>query len=713
MQKNIRIPIDLSNDKNVTFNLEQDFDNLNVLSLNITSSDVYSRSCSDYGVSVGRVTINGGFGVQNAKVSIFVPIDPDDKQRPEILELYPFETVNDQYPTGVRYNLLPRIKQKNKDHIPMGTFPDVTDLTHYPIYLEVFEKYYKYTTVTNEAGDYMIYGIPLGPQNVHMDLDLLDTPSFAITANDLVNNLPFGSELSNIDQDDPDPERVPGFIYKGNKIYEIAPNTNLNAMPNIMSEDREINVIPFWGDAEECQLGITRCDFNLDYNYVPNAIFVGTVLSGDRGHKITTTYNPPSAYPYSSITNCKALKVVAWYNGPNGFQYYDTFDSIEMKQDADEKDLFGVFRIYLPMYNDYYVTNEFGDIIPSDESGIGIPTTGKYAFELFETDDHWNGRVEYQGGYDRDVLPGFRIPTRPLGDQWGAGWDKLDTNNSTFEYDILNKQQKYYTFSTTYKKTDAADISITGNRIPWLPTSVNSGFPLGINETYDLEADTTVIGSAIIPRVEFKITSDIPDEVDETTKLTMEGPRNLIKTAWTNQTLNATVMTQEWLLGVGVKANGIQNGSPISDLYRYDANDSDYWYDKQYKEYSDNKTWNYGENSIDGIPNTENNFQIYLQSKQPGGSSANDQGVFPMFATGTINENSTSGPFINSTILNGGIGLLSNQIVDITDDIPELLKERLYTSSIYDDNKYNDKYYFFGKTFNTSALRAINDVYNG
>ena len=108
MDRNIRIPVDFSSDdKVVRVNLEQEFDNLEILSLKITSSETYTRQCSDFGVIVGRVMLNSGFGVQNAKVSIFVPITEEDKNRPEIVELYPFETVNDTYPNGVRYNLLP------------------------------------------------------------------------------------------------------------------------------------------------------------------------------------------------------------------------------------------------------------------------------------------------------------------------------------------------------------------------------------------------------------------------------------------------------------------------------------------------------------------------------------------------------------------------------------------------------------------------------
>lgn len=154
MEKNIKIVLN-ENETNerILVNLEDDFDNLEVLSLKISSTDVYRKTSSDFGVVVGRVQTANGYGLQNARVSIFVPIDPLDKVRPEILELYPFETVNDQFPNGVRYNLLPRTRNQNPSHRAVGNLPTINDLIHYPQYLEVMEKYYKYTATTNESGD--------------------------------------------------------------------------------------------------------------------------------------------------------------------------------------------------------------------------------------------------------------------------------------------------------------------------------------------------------------------------------------------------------------------------------------------------------------------------------------------------------------------------------------------------------------------------------
>ena len=97
MPKHIRIRTKVGSDKAVTVNLNQDFDMLEILSLNIHQTDVYVRNCADFGVVVGRVIANGGFGVPNAKVSIFLPLDDEDNENEVIRQLYPyhFRTLKD------------------------------------------------------------------------------------------------------------------------------------------------------------------------------------------------------------------------------------------------------------------------------------------------------------------------------------------------------------------------------------------------------------------------------------------------------------------------------------------------------------------------------------------------------------------------------------------------------------------------------------------
>ena len=152
-------------------NLVQDYDTFDILSVKINSVDTYKLHNANYGVVVGRVLANNGFGIPNAKLSIFIAADSDDGEK--LRELYPFSSTVAKDRKGVRYNLLPNEKV-NDCHQIVGTFPSKRYALDNDVVLEVFDKYYKYTTRTNNAGDYLIMGVPVGAHTLHMDLDLSD-----------------------------------------------------------------------------------------------------------------------------------------------------------------------------------------------------------------------------------------------------------------------------------------------------------------------------------------------------------------------------------------------------------------------------------------------------------------------------------------------------------------------------------------------------------
>ena len=183
MGKSVRVRTDVrvggAKDKNVTFELSQNFDLLEILSLSLTQQDVYTRMCADFGVVVGRVITNGGFGIPNAKVSIFIPLTEEDEQNLVIKELYPFKEPFDVTEDGKRYNLLS--SEPNFDcHVTVGSFPTLNDVLNKQEVKHVYDKYYKYTVKTNESGDFMIYGVPVGDQTIIMDVDVSDIGCFSL-----------------------------------------------------------------------------------------------------------------------------------------------------------------------------------------------------------------------------------------------------------------------------------------------------------------------------------------------------------------------------------------------------------------------------------------------------------------------------------------------------------------------------------------------------
>ena len=128
--------------------------------------------------------------------------------------------------------------------VPVGTFPSKFEMLDNDSLLEVHEKYYKYTTRTNGSGDYMLFGVPLGTKTIHMDVDLSDIGGDSLIADDFISE---GTPLSQFN------------LIDGQ--FQFKPNTNLDSLPQVEGQNLSVDVIPFWGNTEQCEIGITRQDF--------------------------------------------------------------------------------------------------------------------------------------------------------------------------------------------------------------------------------------------------------------------------------------------------------------------------------------------------------------------------------------------------------------------------------------------------------------------
>ena len=258
--RTIKLRVD-SEFNGVNLNLEQDFDFLEMLSLRITQQQAYKIFCSNYGVLVGKVKANGGYPIKNAKLSVFIPIDVKDAQNDVIREVYPFTTPTQTYPSGIRYNLLPRDKQLGTpaDHTPVGTFPSKYDIMTNETLLYVHEKYYKYTTTTNANGDYMFFGIPTGTQIIHMDVDLSDIGNNSVTPSDLMN-LGYSESLFE-------------------SVSKFKKSNDLDQLAQIVGQNKTVFIRPFWGDIDECEYGVTRQDFDTMRFVFPKAYLIGSIYT--------------------------------------------------------------------------------------------------------------------------------------------------------------------------------------------------------------------------------------------------------------------------------------------------------------------------------------------------------------------------------------------------------------------------------------------------
>jgi hypothetical protein len=376
MGQSYRIRTEVGINKTINVQLEQDFEFLEILSLQIQQTDIYERNCADYGVVVGRVTANNGFGIPNARVSVFIPIDSVDESNPLISSIYPYKSPEDKNEDGFRYNLLPYEKSYST-HAATGTLPSRLDVLTDPTVIEIFDKYYKLSAKTNDSGDYMIMGVPIGQRTLVMDVDLSDIGEFSLTPQDLIR-MGLASE-----------NQVAGNRFKT--------SNDLNSLPQLINLVKDIEVLPLWGDPDTCRIAITRTDFDLrneaNVDIQPTSVFMGSIYSSPDKFRIRpgiTVGNVTigGCSPKDNLGNLCELQA-----GPGQIlairQTIDqdedgnpVLEQYQLEQSGNIIDGDGTWLTELPMNLDYFITNEFGEKVLSNDPTIGIPTKGKYRFKV-------------------------------------------------------------------------------------------------------------------------------------------------------------------------------------------------------------------------------------------------------------------------------------------------------------------------------------------
>jgi len=433
MSNTYRIRTEPGVDKSVKILIDQEFEYLEILSLKILQSQIYTRQCSDYGVLVGRVSVNNGFGIPNAKVSVFIPLDSVDELDQEISEIYPYKTLTDLNEDGYRYNLLP-YKPSYSAHIPTGTFFTRKDVLVDPPLIKVYDKYYKYSTVTNSSGDYMIFGLPIGSQTIVVDIDLSDIGEFSLSPQDLIR---MGIAT---------PSQVAGTSFKS--------SSNLRELPQLITINRVVQVEPLWGQPEICNLGITRTDFDLSsesgIDITPTAIFMGSIIStnDDAAIKRNCKVRGKGGYLCGLTTGPGEILAIR----QTIFQDSDgrpVLESVDLESGGKVIDENGTWLLDVPMNLDYYVTNEFGEQVLSNDPKKGIPTKGKYRFKV-----KWSQSPSLSERVKRGY---FLLPNIKEHGWSTSGSDPLISGNRSVNtpYDLAMKS---YAFSL-----DWADYGYTGS----------------------------------------------------------------------------------------------------------------------------------------------------------------------------------------------------------------------------------------------------------
>lgn len=429
-----RISTNIGKDQIIKVELNQDYDLLEILSLKFTQKDVYASMCADYGVVCGRIIVNNGFGVPNARISIFIPLSEDDENDPVIKSLYPFKQFSDKNDDGYRYNLLPSRKQHG-GHEPTGTFPDQLDILTREEVLEVYEKYYKFTVKTNDAGDFMIWGVPIGPQYLHVDVDLSDMGCFSLRPIDFINMGAGKDEFKN--------------------TYSFRSSEDLDSLPQIVSYDRLVEVYPLWGNDDLCEIGITRTDFDLSDKGVrvePKAFLIGGTYTDTGKNALNKNCQPrrKMGRKCDLTTKTGTIEAIRFtnqkdVNGRPILELYNIDDDI-----PDD----GSFILQLPMNTEYVYTNEFGEIETTNDSNKGIPTAACYRLR-FSLDDNGNERVRKTASY---LVPNIReyYTQQDLSYAFSTSWNDYPTNALSSDPNrgiFYNEYGKYYPRDYFYRMT--------------------------------------------------------------------------------------------------------------------------------------------------------------------------------------------------------------------------------------------------------------------
>ena len=416
----------------VNLDLNQNYDFLEILSLKISQNEEYQGFCADYGVIAGRIDINNGFGVPNVKVSIFVPIEESDLDNPIISSLYPYTSPadNEKNDRGIRYNLLPN-KQQNFDHTPVGTFPSKREMLDNKTTLEIYEKYYEYTTTTNEAGDFILFGVPVGEHTLHYDMDVSDIGFISARPYELISQ-GYSEDLFD-------------------SRFKFKSSNNLNNLTQVFSENVSVEVLPYWCDSLKVgnTIGIVRKDISIDLELIPTAIFTGSIFSDDEKDSLNKNCRPDRDMGKMDEVITNSGKIEAIRRTTDG-----TIESYEIKGDSIDDN--GNWSLQIPMNLRKVVTDEFGNLIPSPDGIKGIATESDMRFRISmdasDTDKRLRQRVKFlvpnmTGNYNFGPLSYEDLRTT---DKWVKN-EQLSTITvgTPYENDLTNQYnyiEEFFTF---------------------------------------------------------------------------------------------------------------------------------------------------------------------------------------------------------------------------------------------------------------------------
>lgn len=438
----VRQPVNADKDLFIPFKLNRNVKYLETLSLKINQESFYRLYESPYGVLMGRVIANKGFGVPNVKISVFIPLSSEDEKNDLLKFIYPYKTPSDVNSDGYRYNLLSTKKEYGDTtyYNPTGTFPTKRMLLDNDIYLEIHEKYYKYTTTTNESGDYIIFGIPTGFQYIHADVDLSNIGFYSIRPYDLIVN----GASSNLFND----------------FSKFNTSNDLDSLPQIQTVNTSRQIYPFWGESDN--VGINRLDMKLPVNITPTALVSFGTFTDDEKAYISRNCRPTK--DLGKNCDLKTLsgnvQILRKIKENSNLTEILTFNNFQIDDN-------GNVVIPIPLNLERKVTDEFGNLTASANADAGIPTSALVRMKVALSDNDSTKSKRTAAYLVPNLYNNFVFgDNTPARDFFKVQWKKLYTTKNYIPRYQKNNNQNNNNF-TGFKDNGDCDINyaIPYNRV--------------------------------------------------------------------------------------------------------------------------------------------------------------------------------------------------------------------------------------------------------
>jgi hypothetical protein len=216
----------------------------------------------------------------------------------------------------------------------------------------------------------MIWGVPVGIQKIHVDIDLSDIGCFSLRPYDFIKR---GKGPESFE-----------------RYYKFKSSSDIDGLPQIVRFDKTIEVFPFWGNVDLCELGITRTDFDLSDRGIriePISLILTSTITDDNGDAVKRSgvIRMNTGYKCNLQTTEGKITAVRYTGkkvyGSDGVTLYPELEYFYPSETIDED---GSAMVVLPMNMEYVYTNEFGEQEITNDPNKGIPTTtvARFKFSL-------------------------------------------------------------------------------------------------------------------------------------------------------------------------------------------------------------------------------------------------------------------------------------------------------------------------------------------